>query len=115
MPRPVRAPWLIALVSQQPPRPLTDDDPFAPASLEVECSRAARILRTFTLDAADLPAEVSVADRRKSQLVLSRIPQEALAAAQGLAVLTVLKKGFVNGGASGSGVVLARLKDGSAS
>ncbi|KPV78528.1 uncharacterized protein RHOBADRAFT_65936 [Rhodotorula graminis WP1] len=92
--------------------PETDDNPFAPASLRVECSRAARILRTFTLDAADLPAEVSIADRRKSQLVLSRIPQEALAAAQGLVILTVGKKGVIGGGSSGSGVVLARLKDG---
>ncbi|GAA5834494.1 hypothetical protein JCM9279_004332 [Rhodotorula babjevae] len=90
----------------------TNDNPLAPASLRVECSRAARILRTFTLDAADLPAEVSIADRRKSQLVLSRIPQEALAAAQGLVILTVLKKGVAHGGSSGSGVVLARLKDG---
>ncbi|GAA5908790.1 hypothetical protein JCM8208_006787 [Rhodotorula glutinis] len=92
--------------------PESDDNPFAPASLRVECSRAARILRTFTLDAADLPAEVSIADRRKSQLVLSRIPQEALAAAQGLVILTVVKKGVIGGGSSGSGVVLARLKDG---
>jgi len=58
---------------------------------------------------------VSIADRRKSQLVLSRIPQEALAAAQGLVILTVVKKGVSRGGSSGSGVVLARLKDGSAS
>ncbi|GAA5995083.1 uncharacterized protein JCM10292_004528 [Rhodotorula paludigena] len=89
-----------------------DVDPHAPARLDVECARAARILRTFTLDAADLPAEVSLAERRKSQVVLRKIPPAAIAAAQGLVVLTVLRSGALDNELSGSGVVLARLKDG---
>ncbi|BGP44739.1 hypothetical protein JCM10450v2_000553 [Rhodotorula kratochvilovae] len=100
--------WTAKPAKDQP----ADDNPFTPASLDVECIRAARILRTFTLDAADLPAEVSLADRRKSQVVLAKIPPEVLAAAQGVAVFTVVRKGVVGSGASGSGVVLARLKDG---
>lgn len=91
-----------------------DVDPHAPVRLDVECARAARILRTFTLDAADLPAEVSLAERRKSQVVLRKIPPAAIAAAQGLVVLTVLRSGALDNELSGSGVVLARLKDGSA-
>ncbi|GAA6047128.1 hypothetical protein JCM3770_006913 [Rhodotorula araucariae] len=102
--------WTAKTAKQDPER--TDDNPFTPAPLDVECTRAARILRTFTLDAADLPAELSLTDRRKSQIVLPKIPPEALAAAQGIAVFTVVRKGVVGSGASGSGVVLARLKDG---
>ncbi|GAA5835324.1 hypothetical protein JCM11251_006680 [Rhodosporidiobolus azoricus] len=87
---------------------------FYPTSLSLESVKCARILRTFTMDAADLPDELSqsLADRRKSQVVLRKIPPAAIAAAQGLAIFTVLRSGFVVSGASGSGVVLARLKDG---
>ncbi|GAA5972361.1 hypothetical protein JCM11641_002424 [Rhodosporidiobolus odoratus] len=86
---------------------------FYPTSLDVESTKCARILRTFTMDAADLPEEMSLADRRKSQVVLKKIPPAAIAAAQGLAIFTVFRSGFIVSGASGSGVVLARQKDGS--
>ncbi|GAA6036648.1 hypothetical protein JCM8097_001271 [Rhodosporidiobolus ruineniae] len=85
---------------------------FYPTSLDIESTKCARILRTFTVDAADLPDEVSLADRRKSQVVLRKIPPAAIASAQGLAIFTVFRSGFVVSGASGSGVVLSRLKDG---
>jgi lipid-binding SYLF domain-containing protein len=66
------------------------------------------------MDAADLPEELSLADRRKSQVVLKKIPPAAIASAQGLAIFTVFRSGFVVTGAGGSGVVLSRLKDGRA-
>ncbi|GAA5926564.1 hypothetical protein JCM1841_001446 [Sporobolomyces salmonicolor] len=85
---------------------------FYPTSLDKEVTKAARILRTFTMDAADLPEE-TLRDRRKSQRVLRKIPPAALSSAAGIAIFTVFRAGLVTSGAGGSGVVIARLKDGS--
>ncbi|BGP04574.1 hypothetical protein JCM10049v2_000376 [Rhodotorula toruloides] len=88
------------------------NDSLGPLSLPDECARAARIVRTFTLDAADLPTEISLDERRKSQVILRKVPTEVVAAAQGLVVLTVLKKSGTEGEAAGNGVMLARSQDG---
>ncbi|ORY75021.1 hypothetical protein BCR35DRAFT_325880 [Leucosporidium creatinivorum] len=85
---------------------------FYPTSLEIESAKAARILRTFTMDASELPEE-SIHDAKKTQKVLRKIPPSALEHAQGLAIFTVLRTGFLVSGSGGSGVVLARLDDGS--
>lgn len=90
------------------------NDSLGPLSLPDECARAARIVRTFTLDAADLPTEISLDERRKSQVILRKVPTEVVAAAQGLVVLTVLKKSGTEGEAAGNGVMLARSQDGRA-
>ncbi|GAA5950432.1 hypothetical protein JCM3765_004544 [Sporobolomyces pararoseus] len=85
---------------------------FYPTSLDVESIRAARILRTFTWDAADV-SEESLADRRKSQLVLRKIPPEVVSGAKGLAIVNVFRTGSLFSAINGSGVVLSRLPDGS--
>lgn len=88
---------------------------FYPTSLSDESNKAARILRTFTWDAADLPEGLAegLADRRKSQIVLRKIPPEAIHSSSGLAIFTVFRTGLLHSVAAGSGVVLARLPDGS--
>lgn len=79
---------------------------FYPTSLDLECSKgeclvvfwnflrtkgadifpkAARILRMFTVDAADLPEE-SLADNGKKQKVIKKIPQSAIENCKGIAV-----------------------------
>ncbi|GAA5977331.1 hypothetical protein JCM5350_002431 [Sporobolomyces pararoseus] len=83
-----------------------------PTSLDVESIRAARILRTFTWDAADV-SEESLADRRKIQLVLRKIPPEVVSAAKGLVIVNVFRTGSLFSAVNGSGVVLSRLPDGS--
>lgn len=95
--------------------PQARNDSLGPLSPPDECARAARIVRTFTLDAADLPTEISLDERRKSQVILRKVPTEVVAAAQGVVVLTVLKKSGSEGEAAGNGVMLARLQDGRAS
>ena len=82
-----------------------------PTSLDVESIRAARILRTFTWDAADV-SEESLADRRKIQLVLRKIPPEVVSAAKGLVIVNVFRTGSLFSAVNGSGVVLSRLPDG---
>ncbi|ODQ65479.1 DUF500-domain-containing protein [Nadsonia fulvescens var. elongata DSM 6958] len=71
-----------------------------PRSLGKEAKKAAAILASFIK-----PNQIFGADMV--------IPPEILASARGLAVITVLKAGFLFSGRAGSGVIVARLPDGS--
>ncbi|KAJ5796259.1 uncharacterized protein N7518_004799 [Penicillium psychrosexuale] len=71
-----------------------------PASMTSECKKAAKILTSFV-------------DPRQAFGPDKVIPPEILANAKGLAILTVLKAGFLGSGRFGSGIVVARLGDGS--
>ncbi|KDQ62543.1 hypothetical protein JAAARDRAFT_30447 [Jaapia argillacea MUCL 33604] len=70
-------------------------------SLPGEAEKAARILATF------------LADPENPESALNAIPKAVLQRARGLAVFQVLKAGFVFSGKAGSGLVIARLPDGS--
>ncbi|KAK9370008.1 hypothetical protein V1509DRAFT_618258 [Lipomyces kononenkoae] len=70
-----------------------------PGSLKSECKKAARILSSFIK-----PNQLLGMD--------TVIPPSVLANAKGLAVITVLKAGFLFSGRAGSGIVIARLPDG---
>ncbi|GAA5879234.1 hypothetical protein JCM3774_003529 [Rhodotorula dairenensis] len=68
--------------------------------LENECDKSAKILASF------------LADPHHPESALNAIPKEVLRRAKGLAIFTVLKAGFVWSGKAGSGIVIARLPDG---
>ncbi|PWN96161.1 DUF500-domain-containing protein [Tilletiopsis washingtonensis] len=70
-------------------------------SLPKECEKAAKILQAF------------VANPDHPDSALNSIPKAVLQNAKGLAVFSVVKAGFVWSGRAGSGVVVARLPDGS--
>jgi len=70
-------------------------------SLPGESQKAAKILKSF------------LADPSHPQSALNSIPKAVLLRAKGLAVFTILKAGFVFSGKAGSGLVIARLPDGS--
>ncbi|KAJ6160930.1 SH3 domain-containing protein [Penicillium chermesinum] len=78
--------------------PLGINNPL-PSSLASECKKAAKILTSFV-------------DPRQAFGPDKVIPPEILANAKGLAILTVLKAGFIGSGRLGSGIVIARLADG---
>ncbi|KAA1134821.1 hypothetical protein PGTUg99_014891 [Puccinia graminis f. sp. tritici] len=69
--------------------------------LESECERSAKILSSF------------LADPLHPESALNAIPKAVLQNAHGLAIFTILKVGFVWSGKAGSGIVIARLEDGS--
>ncbi|KAI9318679.1 hypothetical protein BX666DRAFT_2096634 [Dichotomocladium elegans] len=69
-----------------------------PSSLSSECQKAARILNSFINPGHGLDTV---------------IPPGILANAKGLAIYSVLKAGFLFSGRAGSGLVIARLPDGS--
>ncbi|OJI82777.1 hypothetical protein ASPTUDRAFT_173261 [Aspergillus tubingensis CBS 134.48] len=71
-----------------------------PSSLRSECEKAAQIINSFTdPDGFNSPGRT--------------IPQKILASAKGLAILTVAKAGFLGSVRLGSGILVARLPDGS--
>jgi len=70
-------------------------------TLPGEAERAALILESF------------LADPERPNSALNSIPKAVLQRARGLAVFSVLKAGFVFSGKAGSGLVIARLPDGS--
>ncbi|KAF3917916.1 hypothetical protein ABW20_dc0108900 [Dactylellina cionopaga] len=71
-----------------------------PASLSSECRKASRVLASFI-------------DPRQAFGPDKIIPPSVLQNAKGLAVITVIKAGFLFSGRVGSGLVVARLADGS--
>lgn len=70
-------------------------------TLPGEAEKAAKILDSF------------LADPERPESALNSIPKAVLQGARGLAVFQVLKAGFVFSGKAGSGIVIARLPDGS--
>nr|KAJ3417056.1 hypothetical protein HK105_001110 [Polyrhizophydium stewartii] len=70
-----------------------------PEPLEVQCGKAASILEHFVKGTTKLDATF--------------IPSKVLEKARGVAIITVVKAGFLWSGRAGSGLVVARLDDGS--
>jgi len=70
-------------------------------TLPGEAEKASKILASF------------LADPDHPESALNAIPKAVLQRARGLAVFSVLKAGFVFSGKAGSGLVIARLPDGS--
>ncbi|RKP08570.1 hypothetical protein THASP1DRAFT_15516, partial [Thamnocephalis sphaerospora] len=71
-----------------------------PTNLGAECRKAAKTLNSF-IDPNSAEAGPD-----------SVIPPDILARAKGLAIFTVVKAGFLFSGRAGSGIVIARLPDG---
>ncbi|PNY25463.1 SH3 domain-containing protein [Tolypocladium capitatum] len=78
------------------------ENPF-PSSLPSECKKCANILKSF----------VNPENRRDKRDLSAVIPPSILSNAKGLAILTVLSGGFIGSARGGSGLVVARLPDGS--
>ena len=72
-----------------------------PQSLAEECKKAARILRSFNMD------------KVSSGGVDRIIPPTLIARAKGLAILSVIKAGFLVTARAGTGIVVAKCSDGS--
>ncbi|OTB02552.1 hypothetical protein M426DRAFT_322489 [Hypoxylon sp. CI-4A] len=99
---------------------------FWPTSMDKECDKAARILKSFCKDgfyanqsssSTNPPPSPNRATPTPSgpsgkPKVLVKIPQSAIANAKGLAIFTTFRTGFHISGAGGSGLVVSRLPDG---
>ncbi|KAK2607106.1 hypothetical protein N8I77_005811 [Diaporthe amygdali] len=102
---------------------------FLPDTMDKECEKAARILKSFCKDGiytdaqapetveapttdADGKPTTAVAKPKKNRTLLT-IPSKVINRAVGLAIFTTARAGFHVSGATGSGVIVARLPDGS--
>ncbi|KAK0648644.1 hypothetical protein B0T16DRAFT_324785 [Cercophora newfieldiana] len=104
---------------------------FLPTSLDKECDKAARILRSFAKDGiysdaapqqqpanppqtgdAPIAAQPTEVVKGKKPRTLLTIPSKVIARAQGLAIFTTARAGFQVSGATGSGILIARKPDG---
>ncbi|KAH0585951.1 SH3 domain-containing protein [Termitomyces sp. J132] len=90
---------------------------FAQATSHKVASGSRDLMQGFTLPGeADKAAGILdsfLADPERPESALNAIPKAVLQRARGLAVFQVLKAGFVFSGKAGSGIVIARLPDGS--
>ncbi|KAI3325284.1 hypothetical protein HD806DRAFT_471646 [Xylariaceae sp. AK1471] len=95
---------------------------FWPTTMDKECDKAARILKSFCKDGfyttksqhpAPSPGDPKSPGPSGESKVLVKIPTSAIANAKGLAIFTTFRTGLHISGAGGSGVVVARLPDGS--
>ncbi|OTA64609.1 hypothetical protein K449DRAFT_432171 [Hypoxylon sp. EC38] len=92
-------------------------DSFHPATLDRECEKAARILKSFCSDgfstADDRPGSPSTySSTQSSHRFLKKIPPRIIQNAVGLAVFTSVRSGIWTSGSGGSGVLIARKTDG---
>lgn len=89
---------------------------FWPTSLDKECEKAARILKSFCKDGfykeSDEPKAKKDRPNGKPK-VLVKIPQGVIQDCVGLAIFSTFRTGLWVSGSGGSGVLIARLPDGS--
>ncbi|KAI7284954.1 DUF500-domain-containing protein [Hortaea werneckii] len=87
---------------------------FWPTTLDKESDKAARILKSFCKDGFYQEEETQPDDGPKQkQRVLQKIPTKVIQNAKAVAIFTTMRTGLWMSGAGGSGVLVARLPDGS--
>ncbi|KAJ4921994.1 hypothetical protein JOQ06_002027 [Pogonophryne albipinna] len=92
-----RAELRVSLPPQAEPRSFLNNP--IPSNLKSEAKKAAKILRDFT----EISNRTGLTDRL--------IPPHVIAKAEGLAIISVIKAGFMITARGGSGIVIARLGD----
>ncbi|KAI0974412.1 hypothetical protein F4678DRAFT_374388 [Xylaria arbuscula] len=90
---------------------------FWPSTLDKECEKAARILKSFCCDGFSTPDDrpgspLTSSSTHSSNRVLKKIPPRLIQNAVGLAVFTSMRSGLWTSGSGGSGVLVARKTDG---
>ncbi|PHH81343.1 hypothetical protein CDD82_990 [Ophiocordyceps australis] len=120
-----RGPSHINVVAANAPR--VQREAFWPASLDVECDKAARILKSFCTDgylAPDEPDNTTPKHARTRSstdaslplqspaIVTKKIPRRIIQNAAGIAVFTCMRSGLWMTGSGGSGILIARKSDG---
>ncbi|KAF5019208.1 hypothetical protein F66182_8782, partial [Fusarium sp. NRRL 66182] len=90
---------------------------FWPATLDLECEKAARILKSFATDGYLVPleeddAQSTTSEPRSPKRVTKKIPKRIIQNAAGIAIFTCMRSGLWMTGSGGSGILIARKSDG---
>ncbi|KAK0712264.1 hypothetical protein B0T21DRAFT_387253 [Apiosordaria backusii] len=98
-----------------------DRETYWPTTLDKECDKAARILKSFCFDgfqypeAQPIPAESQPADppsQHQQTYTTKKIPPRIIQNAVGLAVFSCMRSGLWMSGSGGAGLITARKADG---
>lgn len=91
---------------------------FWPMTLDKECEKAARIMRSFCKDGfftndetPDTTPEGKIDRPKGKQRVLQKIPTKVIQRALGLAIFTTMRSGLWFSGSGGAGVLLGRIPE----
>ncbi|KAK1964956.1 LAS seventeen-binding protein [Colletotrichum sublineola] len=116
--------------SNKPPAPLTTAalasatsrigrEAFWPATLDAECDRSARILKSFCSDGFLAPLDNlpnddagANAEPKTPARIFKKIPPRIIQNAAGIAIFTCMRSGLWMTGSGGSGILIARKADG---
>ncbi|KAG7416427.1 hypothetical protein LZL87_004724 [Fusarium oxysporum] len=91
---------------------------FWPATLDLECEKAARILKSFCTDGylvqleEEEDAQSTISEPRSPKRVTKKIPKRIIQNAAGIAIFTCMRSGLYMTGSGGSGILIARKSDG---
>ncbi|KAK8118091.1 uncharacterized protein PG998_006372 [Apiospora kogelbergensis] len=80
--------------------------------MDKEIAKAQKILKSFTKDGVDMSVDTTPDSNKQQSKNRAKIPAEVLQQAKGLAIFTTMRAGMWVSGSAGSGVVMARLPDG---
>ncbi|KAI0164975.1 hypothetical protein GGR57DRAFT_219961 [Xylariaceae sp. FL1272] len=88
-----------------------------PTTLDKECEKAARIVKSFCSDGFTLPDDrpgspMTHSSTHSSSRILKKIPPRIIQNAVGLAIFTSMRSGLWTSGSGGSGILIARKTDG---
>ncbi|KKA26652.1 hypothetical protein TD95_001643 [Thielaviopsis punctulata] len=89
---------------------------FLPTTMDKECEKAADILVSFTKSGVVVDKPVTGPDgkpTKEKSKALIKIPHKVISNCVGVVVFTAVRAGFQVAGTTGSGVLVARLPDGS--
>ncbi|KAI1814093.1 hypothetical protein GGS20DRAFT_550151 [Poronia punctata] len=90
---------------------------FWPTTLDRECEKAARILKSFCNDGFSVPDDrpgspLTSSSTQSASKILKKIPPKLIRNAVGLAIFTSMRSGLWTSGSGGSGILIARKTDG---
>ncbi|KAG9253415.1 uncharacterized protein F5Z01DRAFT_675324 [Emericellopsis atlantica] len=90
---------------------------FWPATLDAECDKAARIIKSFCADGYlatlnETTSDASTTEPSTPVKVPKKIPKRIIQNAAGIAVFTCMRSGLWMTGSGGSGILIARKSDG---
>ncbi|KAM5348068.1 hypothetical protein ACJ41O_007892 [Fusarium nematophilum] len=91
---------------------------FWPSTLDRECEKAARILKSFSTDGYLVPQEEEdesqspTTEPLSPKRVTKKIPRRIIQNAAGIAIFTCMRSGLWMTGSGGSGILIARKSDG---
>ncbi|KAK4159753.1 hypothetical protein QBC43DRAFT_122368 [Cladorrhinum sp. PSN259] len=90
-----------------------DRETYWPTTLDKECDKAARILKSFCFDGFQSPESEQIDPNTKEPTYITKkIPPRIIQNAVGLAVFSCMRSGLWMSGSGGAGLITARKADG---